>query len=60
MEESQIIEIVNGRVFIDGNETVDPTLIGYAILDYAESMEDDSFKLTLKDQDVFVQSSIQK
>lgn len=31
------IEISNGRIFIDGKETVDPTLIGYAVLDYAES-----------------------
>lgn len=31
------IEIEEGRVFIDGKETVDPVLIGYAVLDYAEN-----------------------
>lgn len=32
-----MIEIVNGRVFVEGKETVDPTLIGYAVLDAAEN-----------------------
>ncbi|TDO68751.1 hypothetical protein EV143_12013 [Flavobacterium chryseum] len=31
-----MIEIVNGRVFVEGKETVDPALIGYAVLDLAE------------------------
>lgn len=31
------IEIVNGRVFVEGKETVNPELIGYAILDAVES-----------------------
>ncbi|RUT68677.1 hypothetical protein D0817_20165 [Flavobacterium cupreum] len=31
-----MIEIVNGRVFVEGKETVDPALIGYAVLDEAE------------------------
>lgn len=31
------IEIEKGRVFVDGKETVDPVLIGYAVLDYAEN-----------------------
>jgi hypothetical protein len=53
-----MIEIVNGRVFVDGRETVDATLIGYAILDFAESQENDGIKIVLKDQDVFVQSLI--
>ena len=53
-----MIEFVNGRVFINGIETVDPTHIGYAILDFAESQENDGMKIVLKDQDVFVQSLI--
>lgn len=53
-----MIEIVNGRVFVDGVETIDPTLIGYAIIDFAESQENDGMKIVLKDQDVFVQSLI--
>jgi len=53
-----MIEIVNGRVFVEGVETVDPTLIGYALLDFAESQENDGIKIVLKDQDVFVQSLI--
>lgn len=31
------IEIANGRVFVEGKETVDPLLIGYAVLDAIES-----------------------
>ena len=31
-----MIEIKNGRVFVDGKETTDATLIGYALLDAAE------------------------
>lgn len=31
------ITIESGRVFIEGRETVDPTHIGYAVLDFAES-----------------------
>jgi hypothetical protein len=53
-----MIEIVNGRVFVEGVETIDPTLIGYALLDFAESQENDGMKIVLKDQDVFVQSLI--
>lgn len=55
-----MIEICNGRVFVEGAETVDPNLIGYAILDFAESQENDGIKIVLKDQDVFVQSLITK
>lgn len=31
-----MISIVNGKVFIDGKETINPELIGYAFLDLAE------------------------
>lgn len=37
------IEIVNGRVFIEGKETIDPALIGYAMLDMAEEAQNVSF-----------------
>lgn len=50
-----MIEIVNGRIFVDGVETVDPTFIGYAILDFAESQENDGIKIVFKYKDVFVQ-----
>ncbi len=53
-----MLEIVNGRVFVDGKETVDPTLIGYAVLDFAENMSNDGMKIVLKDDDVFIQSLI--
>lgn len=42
-----ILEISNGRVFIDGKETVNPEYIGYAILDYAESNTDVSSTTSL-------------
>jgi hypothetical protein len=51
------IEIVNNRIFIDGKETVDPVLIGYALLDFAESTDGDKFKITLKESDVFVENN---
>ena len=54
-----MIEIVNGRIFVNGKETVDPTLIGYAIIDFAESQENDFRKIILKEQDVFVESFIE-
>lgn len=38
-----MIEIVNGRVFVEGKETVDPTLIGYAVLDAAEDNQNSVF-----------------
>ena len=31
--------IQNGRVFVNGKETVDPVLIGYAVLDAAENTD---------------------
>lgn len=34
-----MIEIVNGRVFVEGKETVNPELIGYAVLDAAENTD---------------------
>jgi len=54
-----MIEIVNGRVFVEGKETVDPTLIGYAVIDFAETQENDGIKIILKEQDVFVESFIE-
>lgn len=52
------IEISNNRIFVDGAETIDPVLIGYAILDFAESIEKDGMKIVLKEQDAFVESLI--
>lgn len=33
------IEIKDGRIFVEGKETVNPELIGWAIIDAAESNE---------------------
>jgi len=49
------IEIVNGRIFVEGRESVSPMEIGYAIIDFAETQEHDSRKIVLRDQDVFVE-----
>jgi hypothetical protein len=51
-----MIEIVNGRVFVEGKETIDPTLIGYAMLDFAESIEND---FSLKDIELIKAKGIQ-
>lgn len=40
-----MIEICNGRVFVEGVETVDPTLIGYALLDFAENNDKSKIKI---------------
>lgn len=32
-----MIEISNGRIFIDGVETINPELIGYAMIDAVEA-----------------------
>lgn len=31
-----MIEIKDGKVYIEGKETTDPTYIGFAVLDWAE------------------------
>lgn len=50
-----MLEIINNRIFVDGVETIDPTLIGYALIDFAESLEKDGVKLVFKEQDAFVE-----
>ncbi len=37
-----MIEIKHGRVFVNGKETNNPTEIGYAMLDFAENIEEQS------------------
>lgn len=49
------IEIANGRIFIDGKETTDTNLIGYALIDFAENQDKDGVKIVFKEQDVFVE-----
>lgn len=45
------LSIQNGRVFVNGKETVDPVLIGYAVLDIAENSENiaENRKETIQD-----------
>lgn len=40
-----MISINNGFVFIDGKQTTNPELIGYAMLDFAETLENDDIKI---------------
>ncbi|MBY0486526.1 MAG: hypothetical protein K2P85_04970 [Flavobacteriaceae bacterium] len=51
-----MIEIINGRIFIDGKESVDPVQIGYALLEFVQTIEDDGLSITLKNADVFVEN----
>ena len=53
------ISIINGKVFVEGQETTDAEFIGYAILDFAQSLENDGLVIELKDEDVFT-SPIEK
>lgn len=48
------ISISNGVIYVDDIETTDPELIGYAMLDFAETTQDDTLAITLKDSDVFI------
>lgn len=34
-----MIEILGGRVFVEGRETTNPTEIGYAVIDFAENVQ---------------------
>ncbi len=52
------IEIINGKIKVDGVETSDATFIGCALMDFAESMENDGIVVILRDQDVFTESII--
>ncbi|WP_294733351.1 hypothetical protein [uncultured Flavobacterium sp.] len=51
-----MITINNGAIFINGTQTTDPELIGCAVLDFAETTEDDSYAIHLKDEDVFIEN----
>ena len=42
-----MLEIQNGKVFINGEQTTNPELIGYAVLDAAESIGNDSNESTI-------------
>ena len=35
-----MIQIENGRIFVEGKETIDPLLIGYAVLDSVENNQE--------------------
>jgi len=39
VKQKQMIQIEKGRIFVQGKETVDPLLIGYAVLDAVENNE---------------------
>lgn len=49
-----MIEIVNGQIFIDSNPTSNPELIGLAMLDFAETTENDSVSIILTESDVLI------
>lgn len=51
-----MISINNGAIFIDGIHVTNPELIGFAMLDFAETTENDGFAILLKNADVFVES----
>lgn len=49
-----IITIKKGQILIDGQPTTDAEFIGFALLDFAETTNDDSIGIELRDKDVFV------
>lgn len=52
----KMISINNGKVFIDGEHSTNPELIGYALLDFAETVENNGYAIDLKDEDDFINS----
>jgi hypothetical protein len=42
-----MVEIKNGLVYVDGEATQDPELIGYAVLDFAEQKQNNSNEIEL-------------
>lgn len=51
---SVMVSIYKGKVYINGEHTTNPELIGHAMLDYADNTAYDSYGIELKEQDVFV------
>ncbi|MEN9929345.1 MAG: hypothetical protein RLZZ231_1266 [Bacteroidota bacterium] len=47
-----MIEISNGKIFIDGIETTNPELIGLALLDFADEQAKDDSKIILIDGEI--------
>jgi hypothetical protein len=47
-----MIEILNGKIFIDGIETTNPELIGLALLDFADEQAKDDSKIILIDGEI--------
>lgn len=48
------ISINNGKIYINGELSTDAELIGYALLDFSETLEDDGLAIELKEGDVFI------
>lgn len=46
------IEIKDGRIFVEGKETVNPELIGWAIIDAAENNEIEIISKITEDENV--------
>jgi hypothetical protein len=51
-----MIGLNNGAIFIDGKHCTNPELIGLALLDFAETLENDGIAISLKESDVFVEN----
>jgi len=52
-----MITLHNGMIFIDNVIATNPEYIGLALLDYAETLENDGKAIILKDADVFVENA---
>lgn len=50
-----MIKVDNGRIFVEGKETTDPTLIGYALIDAVE--QGNVIICTDKDIDEIIQTA---
>ena len=55
MTKKNIISINNKAIFLNGVHVTNPELIGLALLDFAETIENDGLEIHLKDADVFIE-----
>lgn len=46
-----MLEVKEGKIFVEGVETIDPELIGFAFMDFAENLSKNNMDAELKLKD---------
>lgn len=47
------IEFKKGKIYVEGVETIDPELIGFAVLDFVDQHEDQNILLSAEPEKMF-------